>query len=372
MKRMFLIFSLTALFALSALNSYFHSKPGQPLEEEAKAYEFDVLIVERDIPQTRNLVPIVNHEVMVVNLSDEELEIDIKSPFPKELYVRSKFYPAFGETSLIAAPVYAPYEIEVSDYTILESPSIEVKEEDVIYSWRNVKIPAGEAVIAQYDNYFGDVNQYYTEEGLKIFELAVHTSHSAELEDQSVSLTLNYDLENKGEEDIEYLVFDAFLPYKLHLKVEEVELLEITEISASPEVELSAPMICDGFGTPANGKDAFVNAEKLSQGEHLEFFLKVRGIKRLDKGEIYPLLTIRCRIRGEQIWPPTVIEFEKELKVESFYYNECSLVIGDSKLFKLGPKSIELVEAKSISEPTFPPPTLKHVPPKGAPPGLKE
>jgi hypothetical protein len=167
-------------------------------------------------------------------------------------------------------------------------------------------------------------------------------------------------LENKGKEDIEYLTFDAFMPYKLHLKEEEVELLEITEISASPEVELSAPMICDGFGTPANGKDAFVNEEKLSQGEHLEFFLKVRGIKKLDKGEIYPLLTLRCRIIGEQIWPPTVIEFEKELKVESFYYNECSLVIGDSKLFKFGPKSIELVDAKSISEPTFSLPELKE------------
>jgi hypothetical protein len=130
MKRTFLVFSLTALFAVSALISGFHGKPVSQLEEEVKTYKFDVLIVERDIPQTRNLIPIVNHEVMVVNLSDEELEVDIKSPLLKELYVRSKFYPAFGETSLIAAPMYAPYEIELSDYTILGTPLIEVKEEE--------------------------------------------------------------------------------------------------------------------------------------------------------------------------------------------------------------------------------------------------
>jgi hypothetical protein len=61
-------------------------------------------------------------------------------------------------------------------------------------------------------------------------------------------------MENEGEEDIAYLTFDAFLPYKLHLKVEEVELHEITEISSLPEVELSPHIICDGFGTPAGGK----------------------------------------------------------------------------------------------------------------------
>ncbi len=334
--------------------------------DEAQSTQPSILVIERDVPQTRNFVPVINHEAMIVNLSEEDLTIDIKSPVPKELYVIGEFYPAFMEMSLLSEPRYYPYEVEISDYTLLDRAAIEENDEEVIFHWRGVRIAPGKAVIAQYDNYFGDVTQFYREDGLALFDLFIHTSYSASFQSGEALFALSYDMENRGKEDMEFVEFRLFFPDITFLGEENAptKMVEVTELSVSPNVEPYRGFICDGFGNTAEGTIFPVSVGRLKPEEHYKFFVKVKGIKKMERGEIYPLVTVRYRMAGERIWPPTIVSSEKSLEMKNFYYHYPSLVFPDRKLFKLGPKSVEVVESKSVSKPTFSPPPQKETPPE--------
>ena len=141
-----------------------------------------VLLVERDVPQTRvGFEPVVNHEALIVNLSDETIEVDIESPIHQGFYVVKKFFPAFGNDSLLAMPMRFPKQVTISDYKILERPLIDTKNDHTVFRWANISIPVKQAVIAQYDNYFGSRSQFYTKNGLKILELDILTSFKASI-----------------------------------------------------------------------------------------------------------------------------------------------------------------------------------------------
>lgn len=312
-----------------------------------------ILLVERDVPQTRvGFEPIINHEALIANLSDKTIEIDIESPIPKGLYIVKKFYPTFGQESLLAMPIYFPQKVKITSYKILERPSIERRNEEIVFRWANVSIPPGQAVIAPYENYFGNLSQFYIKGGLRVLELHVYTSYDVSLKDggKRVIFNLNYNLENKGENDVEDLLMDVILPDVVYPEGEksEIKLFDTTETTASSQVKFHRGMVGDGFGKAATGTIFTANISKIKPGEANKLWMRVEGKKGADRGECYPLFTFQFRMKGPPIWPRTILKSKKKLEIERFYYRQSNLVIPDSKLFRFGPQRIELVSVRDL------------------------
>jgi hypothetical protein len=341
------------------------SSPALAQEQEnegASSEPVPVLVVERGIPQTRNFIPIVNHEALIVNKSEEEVTIEIESPVPKDLYLKGEFYPAFMEESLVSEPMSYPHEVEIKDSTLLGPPVIDEKSDPnyVLFRWSNIRIPAKEAVIAQYDNYFGELTRYYKNEGFKIFDLSINTSYDTSLKDGEMSFDLYYDMENQGKKLIEFINFQLFFPYVVTFfekgseKDKDVELLKPTEISISPDISPYRGFMSDGFGNPAEGNIFAVSVDKLMPQEHYKFLVKVKGINKVGIGRICPLITSRYRMQADRIWPATNIKSKKILQITNFYYYYVNLVFPDSNFFELGPGSVEVKAAKDVLKPTAP------------------
>ncbi len=353
MKKSLLIFSISIIFTFGHLIegyvSFSFSSDSNP--SAAVQGNSSILLVERDVPQTRvGFEPVINHEALIVNLSDKTIEIDIESPIPKGLYVVKKFYPTFGQESLLAMPIYYPQKVKISSYKILERPSIEKRNEEIVFRWANVSIKPGQAVIAPYENYFGNLSQFYTKEGLQVLELYIHTSYYVSLKDggKKVIFNLNYNLENKGEDNIEDILMDVILPDVFYPEGEksEIKLFDPIETSASSQVKFHRGMLGDGFGKAATGTIFTANLLKIKSGEANKLWMKVEGKKRADRGESYPLFTFQFRMKGPPIWPQTMLKSKKKLEIEKFYYRHVNLVIPDSKLFRFGSQRIEVIPVR--------------------------
>lgn len=319
----------------------------------AEKTRLPILLVERDVPQTRvGFEPIINHEALIVNLSSKTIEIDIESPIPKGLYVVKKFYPTFGEESLLAMPMYFPQKVKISGYKILERPSVEKKDGDIVFRWTKVSIPPEQAVIAQYENYFGNLSQFYIKDGLRVLELHIQNVYDVSLKDggRRVIFNLSYELKNEGENDAEDILMDVILPDVVYPEGEnsEIKLFDVIETTASSQVKFHRGMLGDGFGKAATGTIFTAHIPKIKPGEVSKLLMKVKGKKLAKRGESYPLFTLQFRMKGPPIWPPTILKSKKSLEIEKFYYRQPNLVIPDSKLFRFSPHRIEVVPVKGF------------------------
>lgn len=322
------------------------SKP--PLDKSTS-----ILLIERDIPQTRvGFDPVVNHEALVVNLSDETIKVDIESPIPKGFYVVKKFFPTFGHDSLLAVPMQFPQQVTISDYKILERPLIDTKNDETVFRWTNISIPAKQAVIAQYDNYFGSRSQFYTTAGLKILELDIRTSFRASFIDggKGVVFELYYDLENRGKEEIEDILMDVILPDSVYQEEGKppVQLFEAADAVASPEVKVDRGMLGDGFGNAAVGTIFTISIQSIKPGNSHNLWMKVIGKKVAKSGDSYPLLTFQYRMKGNPIWPSTILKSKKKLEIIRFSYRHTNLILPDSKLFRFKPDGVKIVQMEGL------------------------
>lgn len=331
--------------------TFFASNFNSPVKMKSSP---SILMVERDVPQTRvGFEPIINHGTLIANLSDETIELDIESPIPKGLYVVKKFYPTFGQESLLAMPMYFPHKVDISNYKILEAPSIEKKNEETIFKWANTTITPKQAIIAQYENFFGNLDQFYTKNGLKVANLYIHTSYAASLRDggKTVIFNLNYRLQNKGKNDLEDVLIDFILPDTVYPNGEGsgIKLFNVIRTTASPGVKFHRGMLGDGFGKAATGTIFTIGIPRLKEGEVNSVSLKVEGERTAEQGESFPLFTFQYRLKeGERIWPPTVLKSKKKLELTKFYYIQSNLVLPDSRLFKFEPTRINVVPIRGF------------------------
>jgi hypothetical protein len=356
MKRYFFLISFLAVVTLGLLSADFLPAIAQgpttvsiPAQEKSSS----VLLVERDVPQTRvGFEPVVNHEALIANLSDKTIEVDIESPIPQGLYVVKKFFPTFGNDSLLAVPMRFPQQVTISDYKVLESPLIDTKNNETVFRWANISIPAKHAVIAQYDNYFGSRSQFYTKDGLKILELDIRTSFKASSIDggKGVVFELYYDMENRGKEDIEDILMDVIVPDSVYIEDEKppVQLFEVADAVASPQVNIMRGMLGDGFGKAAVGTIFTIDIQSIKPGNFHSIWMKVIGKSVANKGDSYPLLTFQYRMKGNPIWPPTILKSKNKLEITRFYYRHANLILPDGKLFRFEPDGVKVVQMMGL------------------------
>jgi len=337
----FFIFSISLIFSTLCLSE-------EPLP---------ILVVERDVPQVFNHTAIVNHTAYVVNLSDTACKVTLESVIPENMYRKSKSYPRFGKDAQLDMPMYYPSQVEIKNFNVLGEPEIEKKIDEVSYIWRDISIQAHQAAIIYFDNYLGKANMFHAPDGFKISGLSVITDYRASMIDENVAqLSLNYTIKNISNQKIEFLQFELFFPDTI-MNVGEngknIRLFDVAKYCLSSGVQIQPWIIKDGFGNMAQGNSIFIQWKTLDPGEEHQFFAVFTGTKKYDKGEIYPLLIINCRMDGTKLLQPTTIESKKNISIGRFYYTQYSTAIPDSKLFKFEKEKIKVVAAKEVQKPTF-------------------
>jgi len=321
-----------------------------------------ILVVERDVPQVFNHTAIVNHTTYVVNLSDISLEVTLRSVIPQSMYKESKVYPQFGKNAQLDLPMYYPSKVEIKEFNVLDRPLIEKGGkggrgiDEATYIWKNVSLSPHEAAIIYFDNYLGEADIFHTPEGLNVSGLSIITNYQALLDNDTAEISLSYDVKNTSNQKMNFLQFEVFFPdaiMSVGKSGENIKLLDVTKYCFSSGVQIQPLIMKDGFGNIAQGNSVFIQWKTLNPKESHQLFAVFTGKKKSEKGEIYPLLIVNCRMDGTSLLQPTVVESEENINVGRFYYTQYATTIPDSKLFKFEKDKIKVVAAEKVSEPTF-------------------
>jgi hypothetical protein len=323
-----------------------------PCAARAQSDGVPLYVIERDTLQTRNFVSIVNHETMAVNLGEIDLRLELTSPVPAGKNRTGPFYPAFLEDSLLPDPLFAPLEVAPTKVAHLDRPRQRDGEGGPAFVWPSVALPAGQAVIAQYDNYLGGKDFYHRPEGLDIFGLRIQSRYRAVQEEGGRwRLSLAYTLINDTGGDVSDVTLEIFVPLVRHVENEEDAedrvLLTADEICSSPDLEVARMTRVDGFASPASGLSALLRIESLPAGGQRSCFVRVVGRPDERAGTLWPILSLRGRSLQPAVWPPTRIAAVPAVREGRFSYLSYNLVMQDSRAFSLSANACRAVAAPS-------------------------
>lgn len=323
----------------------------QPIGETAKE---TLAVIERDTLQTRHLVPVINHDTMIVNLDDTPLKVSINSTIPKGKYIKNSPLSAFGRDSLLGGPVFAPFTFPIKEFIILENPKIDRRGKQISYYWDNAALPPGHAVRAQYDNYYCQASDFYRQYGMDIAGLRIKSNYSVTSGKKGKGETqyhLNIDLilENQGDQDVVEMFFRFFVPFALALedKGDLFSLVEPVDIWFSENLKVAFISLVDGFGNAARGVEASVPIGTLKAGDTFHCALQIDCFKKVKEGEIYPVMTLLGRRQLVRAWPATIVKGTPPETQKKFHYLLYNLVIGARRIFHIHKKGITVIRAEN-------------------------
>jgi len=351
-KKSYIQAAFIAVILAGLLSVSVYSFAGAAREEKG---EGEIAVIERDTIQTRNFVPVINHEAMVVNLTAHSLKSGIYSPLPGGKYRKDDPFAAFGRDSKLGAPTFSPFEVPIDDYIILEKPLLEEKDKTFSYYWRDVVLPPRQAVVAQYDNSYGPLKDFFRDYGMEIAGLLIHSQYEVEKRKGIYRLLLVITLRNQGEYHIREMLFRIFVPEALSLENRDtpLELVKPVEIFGSENLHVTTSSIVDGFGNTARGIDASLELDILEAGASVQLGLQIDCNKKAERGEIYPIMYIIGRRKLTRLWPPTTISGAYAAGERKFHYLLYNLVIGDRRIFRLDKSGITVVPAETVKKPTY-------------------
>lgn len=312
--------------------------------------ESNTWIVERDMPQTRNLVPILNRTTMVAagpgpaatcTVSQKVEEIHIK---------QGPFWPKFGSQARMGLPVLVPGDFPCREPRLLETPQVERKNNEVFLQWKDIRLTQGEGVAIHSDTWLGPPDMYHTAQGLAFGDILVNTDYQAQPgKGNSVILTCRITLQNKHSEPVQGIDFSFFFPRALldNETGQEIALLEDFSFTAQGFSD-SQPLdllISDGLGRGAWGPRFTVLKESLEPGKSIDCSLQVKGKIPGREIIIVPLVSLTARVTA-RYWPSSQVEINPVGKVHYSDYTHFNLVVADSRLLRLAPGKA-VVEASS-------------------------
>jgi hypothetical protein len=244
-------------------------------------------------------------------------------------------------------PLFSPEELSPKITGYLAIPEIAVKGDETSFVWKRVNLPAGEALIAQYDNYFDEPSAFWKNEDLEVVGLVVHTIYSLEHQKTGHSYLFKYEIQNTNAVPVEEFLFETFVPVKIHNEQLDSTLISLTELAASPDVTPSQVTKSDGYGRASTGVSAYIWAPKLAPGEKKAFFIRLSGFSPQGAADtIWPVLILRGRLGVSPIWPRTILGGVSADNIESFYYVSYNLVMRDSKMISINNGEMKVMAAK--------------------------
>lgn len=322
------------------------SNQGLAKEEPSALY-----IIERDTLQTRNFTPIINHHTMVVNVGERPLKLELTSDIPPGKFRQGEHYPAFLEDSLLPDPLFSPIEVSPTKVSHLGQPEMVTDRDHTSFVWKEVFLSPGEAVIAQYDSFFGEPKIYWQPQGLEIFGLRVHTHYTARrLKGSSRELSFEYEVINSTGSILKDVSLEIFIPLRRIDEEKETTLLELRQICSSPNVEVSRITKVDGFGEAASGVAVTLWIEEMEANGNVNFFLRLSASQVIEAWTLWPIISLHGRSLQAPAWPPTFIKAEVPVRKGRFSYLAFNLVIQDSRVLELSPKGIKVKPASGASK----------------------
>lgn len=319
-----------------------------------------IAVIERDALQTRNFVPVINHDTMIVNLTPETMTIEIHSAIPPGKYLKDSPYSAFGTDSLLGGPMFAPFSLPIKGHIILEKPKVNRTDKGVSYYWDNVVLPSGQAVRAQYDNYYGPTSDFYFNHVMNISGLDIKSDYKVKVEKEErgeilYQLGLHLTLENAGGQDVVEMFFRVFVPFALALedKGDLHFLVEPVDIRFSDNLKVTTISLVDGFGNAARGVEASVPIGTLKPGGTFSCVLQIDCTQKAKEGEIYPVMTILGRRQLVRAWPATIVKRVPPGTQKKFHYLLYNLVIGARRIFHINKRGITVIMAENLKQARF-------------------
>jgi hypothetical protein len=306
-----------------------------------------IYIIERDTLQTRNYTPVINHQTLIVNMGKIPVVLEVSSAIPPGKYIRGDGYPAFLDESLLPDPLFSPFDIAPKKTTYLARPDIVTKKDQTVFIWKKMSLPSGEALVAQYDNFFGADDYYWREDGFDFLGLEVKADYDVRpLSDNIVAMTLDYQIINKTGQDLKDLSIGVFVPVTQIMKDGETPLLKLERICTSPNAEASRITKSDGFGEAAFGVGIGFTLKAFSAGGQERFSLGLSGTPLAKSGALWPIMTVTGRNLKSSAWPATTVKANAPVHEGRFSYLSYNLVIKDRLTFKLDSGTIKIVKAK--------------------------
>ncbi len=308
-----------------------------------------LVMIERDTIQTRNLVPVINHAALIVNPGSEPLRVSIESPLSMPQYSENSPLAAFGEDSLLGAPMFAPFAVPYEKCLVLEKPELRKVEQGFAYAWKDVPIAAKQAAMAQYDNYFGPIGRFFRPDGLEFSGLKLIEEYTIQRKGAEYDLHFTIILKNTGGQDIDEAFFRLFLPTALVMEGEPPyqPLIEVDEIWGGEKIGVDTSTMVDGTGRTAKGIDASIPIGRIPRGQEYRFVLQLK-MKIVTDNFLLPLLTILGRSPGNRCWPPTRLPDPAVQPEKRFNYLFYNLVIGDRFAIELKSGNARIVHVETL------------------------
>ncbi len=314
---------------------------GSAVMASCNSVESNIWIVERDMPQTRNLIPILNRTTLVAAGSGAAADCSISRQVQGIHIRQGPFWPNFGKKARMGMPVLVPDDFPCQEPRLLEAPEISGSGEKVFLKWSSIKLNEGEGAAVHADTWLGPPDMFHTDQGLRFGDIAVTTKYQARLEaGTSVRLICAITITNQHSQPVQALEFSFFLPRAL-LNNEtggEIPLLEGFTYTAAgfSDAQPLDLLICDGLARGAWGPRFTVIMQSLGPGESFDCSLTAAGKIPGSELVIVPLVSLMARLAA-RYWPSSQIEISPPGKTHYSDYTHFNLVVADSRLFRLAP-----------------------------------
>lgn len=317
---------------------------------EKKAGESDVWIVERDMPQTRNLRPVLNRTTMVAAGPGEAVEVSVGWRVEANQVEAGPFWPNFGRQALISAPVIIPEGFPCREPEVLGDPVATRSGGTVLLEWAGLRLSAGRGVAAHGDVLLGPPDMFHTDRGLRFGDLAVRTDYRiARQADGRVRMACLIVIENgRDAMPAEDLEFAFFFPRALLDQVtgRERPLLGGFDFVArgfDDERPLDL-LISDGLGRAAWGPRCALSRARLDPAGTISCAFEATGTVPTAAGEaeilIVPLVSFVARV-ASRYWPSSTVEIRPRGRTHYADYTHFNLVVADSRLFVIAAAGAE-------------------------------
>ena len=310
----------------------------------------EVWIVERDVPQTRNLIPILNRTTVITSGPSEKVICALNWKLREPNVRKGRFWPEFGSRARMALPISVPDNFPVIEPRILDKPEISIAGEDAVLRWSPIELEANSGAVAHADVWLGPPDMYHTADGLRFGDIVIETDYAIEIPGEgsdSVKIVCRLTLRNTHSEPVEGLEFAFFFPRAL-LDTETGSEIPLVGSFRYEAQGFSDPypldlLISDGLGRGAWGPRFTIEREKLNPGESHSCSVEVTGTILEDEALIVPLISLVARIQA-RYWASSEIEVSPTSHVHYSDYTHFNLVIADSRLFRFkdGNETVEM------------------------------
>ena len=348
----------------------------QPISNDSTIYviERDHLNVFADqAPSGVYSFPVVNfHETYVINTSTEPISCIVESPLPDTLERQSIQSPLFGKFAYIPLEYSDFFDLpNVNDDSLADKPSVTTANS---YIWKDMKLSPSDGIHLAYSSYYGEESMFKKDFGTNHFlDMDVVSEYSIQKDSVNpnyIDIEIKQTLQNTGIDTLFRVGFLLDVPRKLETKYAPPDGSEFSTlynlisdtVIGSPDMKCYlAEGICraDGFGFFACGQEMGPAAFILPPHQSYQFVYRMTIQPLLEKFEIYPWYLMSMSIKGNPLWPSSIITVNnKRFDEQVHYLRQCSLGMPTYVLFSIDKGTLKVVSPDDIV-PTFIPPYIK-------------